>query len=97
MMQLSVRLTNLTNEELLVVNRRILTLVGTWPAISQREIIAGDASRGLIERDPSGNKAPRLTGRDRNLAGTLSAKQEGPRFLPLPSRVRVQYACVLHR
>jgi hypothetical protein len=42
MMQLSVRLTNLTNEELLVVNRRMLAgLVCTWPAISRRELIAG--------------------------------------------------------
>jgi len=57
MMRLSMRG---TNEELLVVNRRILAgLVCTWPAVSQREIIAGDASRGLIERDLSGNKLQR--------------------------------------
>jgi type IV secretory pathway TrbF-like protein len=31
------------------------------------------------------------------LIPALSAKQEDPRFLPLPSRVRVQCACVLHR
>jgi hypothetical protein len=43
-----------------VVNRRMLAGLGcTWPAISQRKIIAGDASRGLIERDLSGNKLQR--------------------------------------
>ncbi len=43
-----------------MVNRRMLAGLGcTWPAISQRKIIAGDASRGLIERDLSGNKLQR--------------------------------------
>jgi hypothetical protein len=57
MMRLSIRG---ANEELLVVNRRMLGgLVCTWPAISRREIIGGDASRGLIARDPSGNKLQR--------------------------------------
>jgi len=57
MMRLSIRG---TNEELLVVNRRMLGgLVCALPAIPRREIIGGDASRGLIERDLSGNKLQR--------------------------------------